>query len=422
MNGKNIFTYNFTNILFDHEVELLPSVTELFELELAYLEYLALPKDQLIKRCAYFKTINSKPTIHFQANTHKPSFEILTRSNRTKNYFENGQFSTGYATHSLFPYRGKFHPQLVKSLLNIIGVNKGDLVLDPMSGSGTTNIESSLLGIDSVAVDISPFCRLMTKTKYESLKLSKDELQELTKQEGKLFSFFSTKKKYDSKRDDRLFGSEAEYYLTFLSFLDSMGYLNRIKSSTHRELFKRVLDRYVYTVMNFLENPFYDHNKLGDVIISKESSAMSLKYEDNYFDGVITSPPYSFAIDYAKNDQDQLNYLGIDVDKLKERMLGLRGKNKTERLDNYFTDMRIVCFEMARVLKPDKYAVIIIGSNTNQTGGIRLEDKIISFCEEADLKLIKSIVKPIKGLQNTMKDEYVLFFKKLVKEDNNEIN
>ncbi len=414
MNGKNIFKYNFTNILFDDEVELLPSVTELFELELAFLEYNALPKSDLINRSAYFKTINSKPTLHFQSNTQKPSFEILNRSSRTKNYFENGQFSTGYATHSLFPYRGKFHPQLVKSLLNIIGLKKGNLILDPMCGSGTTNIESALLGINSVAVDISPFCRLMTKTKYESLKLSKEELLKLLKKEDKLFAFFSNKKKYDSKKDNTLFSNEAEYYLTLLSFLDSMGYFNRTKGSTHKELFKRVFCRYIYTVMNYLGNPFFNHNILGEVSISKDSSAMSLKLEDNSFDGIITSPPYSFAIDYAKNDQDQLNYLGVDVDKLKERMLGLRGKNKTERLDNYFADMRMVCFEMARVLKPDKYAIIIIGSNTNQTGGIRLEDKIIYFCEEAKLKLIKSIVKPIKGLQNTMKDEYVLFFKKLV--------
>ncbi|MCX6150394.1 MAG: hypothetical protein NTX22_07740 [Ignavibacteriales bacterium] len=414
MNEKNIFTYNFTNILFDNEVELLPSVTELFELELAYLEYNSLPKSELINRSAYFKTINSKPTLHFQANTQKPSFEIISRSSRTKNYFENGQFSTGYATHSLFPYRGKFHPQLIKSLLNIIGLKKGNLVLDPMCGSGTTNIESVLLGINSVAVDVSPFCRLMTKTKFEALKVSKEVLLKLRKKEDKLFDFFSNKKKYDSKTDNTLFSNEAEYYLTLLSFLDSMGYFNRTKGSTHKELFKRVLDRYIYTVMNYLENPYFNNCILGEVSISKDSSAMSLKLEDNSFDGIITSPPYSFAIDYAKNDQDQLNYLGIDVDKLKEKMLGLRGKNKTERLDNYFTDMRIVCFEMARVLKPNKYAVIIIGSNTNQTGGIRLEDKIISFCEEAKLKLFKSIVKPIKGLQNTMKDEYVLFFKKLV--------
>ena len=414
MNDKNIFTYNFTNKLFGDEVELLPSVTELFELELAFLEYQSLQSDELIRKSAYIKSVNSKTTLHFQSNTFKPTFEILSRSSKTKNYFENGLFSTGYATHSLFPYRGKFHPQLIKSLLNIIGVKNGELVLDPMCGSGTTNIEAALLGINSVAVDISPFCRLMTKTKFESLKAKNEELKQLLKNEDKLFNFFAANKKYDSKKNIQLFESEPNYYLTLLAFLDSMGYFNRTKSLSHKELFNRVLERYIYTVLNYLENPFYDRENLGDVIISKESTAMTLNYEDNYFDGIITSPPYSFAIDYASNDKDQLEYLGLDVEKLKEKMIGLRGKNKTERLNNYFDDMRTICVEIARVLKPNKYAVIIIGSNTNQTGGIRLENKIINFCEEANLKLVKSIVKPIKGLRNTMKDEYVLFFNKMV--------
>lgn len=414
MNEKNIFTYNFTNKLFGENVELLPSVTELFELELAYLEYNSLKPDELISKSAYIKSINSKSTLHFQANTFKPSFEIISRSSKTKNYFENGMFSTGYATHSLFPYRGKFHPQLIKSLLNIIGVKKGELILDPMCGSGTTNIEAALLGINSVAVDVSPFCRLMTKTKFESLKANNEELQRLLKNEAKLFNFFSSKKKYDSKKNIQLFESEPNYYLTLLAFLDSMGYFNRTKSASHKELFNRVLERYIYTVLNYLENPFYNRDNLGDVIISKESNAMALNYEDNFFDGIITSPPYSFAIDYASNDQDQLEYLGLDVEKLKEKMIGLRGKNKTTRLSNYFEDMKTVCVEIARVLKPSKYAVIIIGSNTNQTGGIRLEDKIINYCESAKLKLVKNIVKPIKGMRNTMKEEYVLFFNKMV--------
>jgi len=133
---------------------------------------------------------------------------------------------------------------------------------------------------------------------------------------------------------------------------------------------------------------------------------------DNSIDGVITSPPYSFAIDYAKNDEAQLEYLGYNIEKIKGKMIGLIGKNKDERLNNYFRDMKKVCSEIYRVLKNDKYFVMIIGSNTNQTGGIRLEKTIIQNCEEIGLKLVKSILKPIKGMRNTMKDEYLLFFQK----------
>ena len=127
---------------------------------------------------------------------------------------------------------------------------------------------------------------------------------------------------------------------------------------------------------------------------------------------MITSPPYSFAIDYAKNDESQLQYLGYNVEALKSKMIGLHGKNKSERLQNYFRDMERVCSEIHRVLKKDKYFIMIIGSNTNQTGGIRLENTIIENCKKVGLSLVKSILKPIKGMRNTMKDEYVLIFRK----------
>ena len=130
-------------------------------------------------------------------------------------------------------------------------------------------------------------------------------------------------------------------------------------------------------------------------------------------DCVITSPPYSFAIDYVENDKDQLEFLGYDTKELKGKLIGLKGKNKTDRLNTYFSDMDKVCSEISRVLKKDKYFCMIIGSNTNQTGGIRLEQTIIDAAKKYNLPLVKSILKPIKGMRNTMKEEYILIFKKI---------
>ena len=107
-----------------------------------------------------------------------------------------------------------------------------------------------------------------------------------------------------------------------------------------------------------------------------------------------------------------MNFLGYNVNDIRAKMIGLIGKNKKERLENYFKDMEKVCSEVSRVLKKNKYFVMIIGSNTKQTGGIRLESKIIQSCKKHDLILVKSILKPIKGMRNTMKDEYILFFEK----------
>jgi len=398
--------------IFNNDIELLPSVTELFELELAYLEYYSIEENNLLKRTAYFKSRNNHYSKHYLMYNTFPDALNEERSAATKNYFENGKFSTGYATHGLFPYRGKFHPQLIKALLNIIGIKESETVLDPMCGSGTTNIEASLMGINSIAVDLSPFCQFMTKVKYNSLKIDTELLKEILNKVDKFFDFFSSGnilekfKKIDDPKKLKI------YELTLLAYLDALGYSKRVVKSTHRQLFDKVLKRYIETVINFkmISSKYIDH--FGIVEVLTNTSAKKIPLENKSVDGVITSPPYSFAIDYVKNDESQLKYLGYDIDELKKGMVGLVGKNKDEKLDNYFKDMDKVCSEISRILKQGKYLVMIIGSNTNQTGGIRLEQKIIDSCAKYNLNLVKSILKPIKGMRNTMKEEYILFFQK----------
>jgi DNA modification methylase len=406
---------SFLNNLFNQSVELLPSVDELFELELAYMEFNSLPKQDLLERLAYFKSIDNEPTKHFLMYNQPINSLINDRSEKTKNYFENGIFSTGYATHGLFPYRGKFHPQLIKALLNIIGIKENEVVLDPLCGSGTTNIEAALMGINSCAIDLSPFCQLMTKIKYDSLTIDVKVLKGISKKSEELFNFFAA-----SNLQKRLSNIEDKekrkiYNLALLAFLDSLGYSQRVVSSTHKYLFSIVLRRYEETVHNFLSyNSKYLKN-IGNLQVLGGVTATMMPLENNSIDGVITSPPYSFAIDYIKNDEAQLSFLGNNINDIRSRMIGLIGKNKEERLENYFKDMNKVCAEIARVLKPNKYLVMIIGSNTNQTGGIRLEQTIIDSCEEYKLQLVKTILKPIKGIRNTMKNEYILFFRKGLK-------
>ena len=70
----------------------------------------------------------------------------------------------------IYPYRGKYHPQMVRALLNIVGAKPGSRILDPYLGSGTTALEASLLGIDCVGVDISPLCVLLTRVKTRSVE------------------------------------------------------------------------------------------------------------------------------------------------------------------------------------------------------------------------------------------------------------
>ena len=407
-----LHTEPFIERLFGKHVTLFPSVNELFELELAYLEYNCLSKEDLLKRSAYIMSCNGHYSNHYLLFSRNSKNIHFGRTSATKAYFDEGIYSTGYATHGLFPYRGKFHPQLVKGLINILSLNVGDVVLDPMAGSGTTNVEAALMGIHSKAIDISPFCQFMIKTKYEALTIDTNILNQLDLDHRKIFNFFQKGNALDRIEKVGEFEKIKVYNLAFLAFLDALGYSKRVISSTHQQLFEKVLTRYLETLKMFLSNPYFNKNKLGVVEILSDSGALDIKLPDEAIDCIITSPPYSFAIDYVENDKDQLEFLGYDSARLRQELIGLRGKSKNERLENYFIDMEVFCREASRVLKKSKYFVLIIGSNTNQTNGIRLEEKIITFAKKYDFVLIKSILKQIKGMRNIMTHEYILIFRK----------
>lgn len=84
--------------------------------------------------------------------------------------------------HRLHPYKGKFIPQLVEYFLDShtddfkkeVYFNKGDIILDPFCGSGTTLVQANELGMHAVGVDISAFNSLIS-----NIKINKHNLAEL---------------------------------------------------------------------------------------------------------------------------------------------------------------------------------------------------------------------------------------------------
>lgn len=161
-NNKPIHT-SMVNEVVGKDLLLLSSVNELFELELALIESRSLSRQELLLRSAFFKSVDGSLTNHYKICRPFDGHISEDRSAQTQAYFQEGKYATGYATHGLFPYRGKFHPQLIKGLLNILEIKRGDIVFDPMCRSGTLNVEASLLGIDSIGIDVSPFCRLLAR-------------------------------------------------------------------------------------------------------------------------------------------------------------------------------------------------------------------------------------------------------------------
>lgn len=81
-----------------------------------------------------------------------------------------------YGTHGIHEYRGKFFPQLVRSLINISGTRPGGLIADPMSGSGTTVVEAALSGCRGLGLDMNPLSTYLGNTKCELLSADAEKL------------------------------------------------------------------------------------------------------------------------------------------------------------------------------------------------------------------------------------------------------
>ncbi|MCD4773558.1 MAG: site-specific DNA-methyltransferase [Bacteroidales bacterium] len=110
--------------------------------------------------------------------------------------------------HRLHPYKGKFIPQLVEyfidnhtdSFKKETYFKKRDIVLDPFSGSGTTMVQASELGMYAIGIDISAFNSLIA-----NVKVGKVDFQDLN---NELKRISNSLKEYISQNKNTQFETE----------------------------------------------------------------------------------------------------------------------------------------------------------------------------------------------------------------------
>lgn len=404
------WAYNTEDLPEDRELRLLDNAQFIYELALAQLELQTLGvrfeltnglrefklleiKDEEIlrRRLAYFKFVKGKYTDYFQ----------IIQNNRTRSVNQ-------YLTHWIYPYKGKFHPQMIRALLNIIGLEQGDTVLDPLIGSGTTALEAQLLGINCIGIDVSPLCVLQSKVKTESLSVLPQIKEAKEKITNKLRPWFSLG---GETLEDLINHIPEERTKNFYM----MAKLVAISDNARRRrefssAFLKNLELMISSVSDYKKISDNLKLRLGSVDI-KTGDSRALTLANESVDGIVTSPPYSIALDYVSNDAHALKELGDDISKIREEFIGVRGKGQA-RVDLYNEDMRISLQEMFRVLKPKKYAVIVIGNATYLGQEVKTVEFTINYAEKIGFKLVKNIDKIIFGLYNVMRKENILIFRK----------
>jgi len=406
-----------------------PEINEVYELKLALLEVKLLDRAGILERGAYFLAVDGEPTRHLRLCTGSGVQLPRDSGARLRSFLASHKFKTSYATHGLFPYRGKFHPQMVKALLNVMGLRPGALVLDPMAGSGTTGVEAALMGIDSISIDASPFCVFLARTKVAALSADVSRLHSLLVDANALGRAFRALESDDGMRRVREPGYQPKgmtrptFDILALAFLDARGYAERSGRKSAEEFFRDVLAKYVATIEHFQQLWTEIGATLGIACVV-QGDARALELEDASVDGVLFSPPYSFAVDYLANDASHLRYLGVEPEELRPTMVGLNGKGRAAQVATYFEDMRRVLCEVARVLKPRRACTMVVGSNSRQlaaalgtdvsSADVRfgLEGRLVEIGEQFGLRLELSIRRLIVGIANSMREEHILFLRK----------
>ena len=344
--------------------------------------------DVLVRRLAYWEAVTASRT-HLTTQVLREATVNVVRNGIDLNTLRSllpldsdaippNRRCLRYGTHGLHEYRGKFFPQLVRSLLNDANVHEGATVADPMAGSGTTAVESVLLGCNVLGLDLNPLSAFISRTKCSALFLTpktleatysrlRDDLLSGSRAAPSFTSHFASLPEEDQEYLSRWFAPQV------LSDLDTViAAINRHSKGEIRNLFtvvlsnilrrvswqknddlrvrkEVVLDREIDPVREFLEEAarsvrlvlaflYQSRKPTGTYRIDVgDARAATRVWKDviGKVDVVITSPPYATALPYLDTDRLSLSYLGLltrpEHRRSDEHMIGNREITERQR-------------------------------------------------------------------------------------------
>lgn len=380
----NIYLYNFKPIF---------KQFTLFEEKLSRLEqirYIENPHE-FYKETAYNKEVDGKLSY----------FYFLSQIRLKKD-----QKSSRYLTHSIDFYKGNFQAQMVRGLINYCNLNKKSTILDIFCGSGTTLVESKLLGYHAIGIDINPIACLNSKIKTELLDTPVELL-------------LSCNNKY---LEISYYDKNRFYYENFNSFLKLP-----IKDLFYIFIFTRSLsdERYVFKdrAIAFFENyekiilllkrfenlkKTIEYRSIRSDIIHGDVVLRLTQIKAETIDAIITSPPYIDAINYIENDIDQIKYLYANdqIDFLIKNSLGCKLQNIRLTEKEFWLRIEKIFVEAFRILKSKSNFILVVGFYRN------MKENFIRIAQKYNFQVERVLEREVISFKKKKTIEYVLFFKK----------
>ena len=300
-----------------------------------------------------------------------------------------------YGPHDLHEYRGKFFPQLVRSLINMSAIPEGSLVLDPMSGSGTTACEAVAAGMAAIGADLNPLSALIASVKASIPAIDPKEFKKLAVDR-------LPKLKFEPVDPAKVWGEDDLRYLRMwfdpkaiedlASIVSTIG---KIRSPAYRDFFRVCLSDIVRSVswqkatdlrvrkeilpydagtaqVRFLAEAGAQVNRIypylsvlkrqgpANVEIRRGNALEIASIFPEYrgkVDLLITSPPYATALPYLDTDRLSLIVMGLLPRKqhreAERDMVGTREVSERERRDAW------AAYEIRRRELPEEISSLI---------------------------------------------------------------
>jgi hypothetical protein len=306
-----------------------------------------------------------------------PASSTMQVGKRLEDYFATREEPSLHLTHYMHPYKGKFHPKMVRALLNYIHPEDEGVVMDNFAGCGTLLVEATLMGLDSRGIEINPLSVLMSNVKCHSLSIKPQELKKEI--DHLLHSLQNTRPTSDGQITETTLLDATSYSLTLIAnrkdeihervaamfsdqnvierFLIAQQLIERIENINVRAFLLLGLSGTISDMLRRKSGDFFDvlESRLRDLYLRihifhrlndtlkiglgesetfigdtrringscRRLNGIPIEIGDDMISAIVNSPPYSTALDYIRNDYPQLNILGLaDIERLERTMIG----------------------------------------------------------------------------------------------------
>lgn len=278
---------------------------------------------------------------------------------------------------NLFNWRGQFTPQFVEYILTAFA-QKGDLVVDPFSGSGTVLQEAARFDLSAIGFEINPAAYAMSKFFTFCNIPYVERFDYCNSFESKLHFYLS------QLNGQRVYNENDDYRLAYSNLLKFAETFHQTLTNKKEEilllnlLFLSERDKGLFLKESIQKSLQYLRNAMLGLPYTEQTINAYLKDSrcvgddlERKVDLIFTSPPYINVFNYHQNFRAIVEVFQFDILKVAHSEFGSNRKNRGNRFKTviqYCLDMELAIRNFWVALKPNAKLILVLGRESNVRG------------------------------------------------------